>query len=236
MVHAVRSPAHPLGRLALIAAAVSLLAACTPAAPAHTAHAQLQKRVEVERVGIRLDLWSADGGELDAASRARLDRVLSEHEPGALHVALEPRTEAGTRAMTAAAARLIRGGVPPENVARLAGSRHGSGPDLELRASRYVVRRPDCPDWSRPAGLNAANRRPSNFGCATAHNLSTILADPRELRRGRTLSPADGDEAVRAIRRRARDGSGDGGNGGRGGSGSSGGDGSGLVEALMGQQ
>jgi pilus biogenesis lipoprotein CpaD len=63
---------------------------------------------------------------------------------------------------------------------------------VELVLERYLVTLPGCPDWSRRSGTDFANLPHSNFGCATQTNLGLMVAEPRDLLRGRTLGPADG--------------------------------------------
>ena len=63
---------------------------------------------------------------------------------------------------------------------------------VEIVLERYLVTPPACPDWSRRTGVDYANKPHTNFGCATETNLGLMIADPRDLVRGRTLGPADG--------------------------------------------
>jgi pilus biogenesis lipoprotein CpaD len=82
----------------------------------------------------------------------------------------------------------------------------GTGPDswrenrrVELVLERYLVTLPPCPDWSRESGTDFANQPHSNFGCATQTNLGLMVAEPRDLVRGRTLAPADGVHQAEGI-------------------------------------
>jgi pilus biogenesis lipoprotein CpaD len=82
----------------------------------------------------------------------------------------------------------------------------GSGPEVwrqnrrvELVLERYLVTLPACPDWSRESGTDFANLPHSNFGCATEANLGLMVAEPRDLVRGRTLGPADGVHQAEGI-------------------------------------
>lgn len=63
---------------------------------------------------------------------------------------------------------------------------------VEIILERYIVTPPACPDWSRRSGLDYHNQKHSNFGCATETNLGLMIANPRDLVRGRKLGPADG--------------------------------------------
>lgn len=82
----------------------------------------------------------------------------------------------------------------------------GTGPDtwrqnrrVELVLERYLVTLPACPDWSRQSGTDFANQPHSNFGCATQTNLGLMVAEPRDLVRGRPLGPADGVHQAEGI-------------------------------------
>lgn len=63
---------------------------------------------------------------------------------------------------------------------------------VELILERRLVTLPACPDWSRESGTDFSNQPHSNFGCATQTNLGLMVAEPKDLVRGRTLAPADG--------------------------------------------
>ena len=70
---------------------------------------------------------------------------------------------------------------------------------VELVLERYLVTLPPCPDWSRQSGTDFANLPHSNFGCATETNLGLMVAEPRDLVRGRGLAPADGVQQAEGI-------------------------------------
>lgn len=70
---------------------------------------------------------------------------------------------------------------------------------VEIVLERYLVTPPACPDWSRKTGIDYANKPHTNFGCATETNLGLMIADPRDLVRGRKLDPADGVHQAEGI-------------------------------------
>ena len=70
---------------------------------------------------------------------------------------------------------------------------------VEVVLERYLVTLPPCPDWSRQSGTDFANLPHSNFGCATQTNLGLMVAEPRDLVRGRALAPADGVHQAEGI-------------------------------------
>jgi pilus biogenesis lipoprotein CpaD len=70
---------------------------------------------------------------------------------------------------------------------------------VELVLERYLVTLPACPDWSRQSGTDFSNLPHSNFGCATETNLGLMVAEPKDLVRGRALAPADGVHQAEGI-------------------------------------
>ena len=70
---------------------------------------------------------------------------------------------------------------------------------------RVVVRRnraevPGCPNWSRPAQPNYANRSMSNYGCSLNSNVAAMIANPQDLVHGREGNPyVDAAAASRGI-------------------------------------
>ncbi|QQS13066.1 MAG: hypothetical protein IPK81_02020 [Rhodospirillales bacterium] len=74
-----------------------------------------------------------------------------------------------------------------------------------VSAERYIARAHNCSDWSKTTGYDPNNTPHSNFGCATARNLSSMIVNPRDLEIGRTPGPASGRTAADAIDRVYRD-------------------------------
>jgi pilus assembly protein CpaD len=70
---------------------------------------------------------------------------------------------------------------------------------------RVVVARrraevPGCPNWSRPASPDFANRSMSNYGCSVNSNIAAMIANPEDLLHGREGAPVtDTWTASRAI-------------------------------------
>lgn len=69
-----------------------------------------------------------------------------------------------------------------------------------VSAARLTVVTPDCPDWERiqQGGTMMGGRE--QFGCVTASALGSMVADPRDLMRGRTMGSADGTAMSRGVR------------------------------------
>lgn len=116
------------------------------------------------------------------------------------------RIESVERAIRAAGYRQIR--VQPVAYGKRAPVVPGSTPEawrqnrrVEVMVERDVVLLPACPDWSRESDRDFANLPLSNLGCGVRTNLGLMVAEPRDLARGRGLGPADGVKAAGAIER-----------------------------------
>ena len=72
---------------------------------------------------------------------------------------------------------------------------------LELEVNTFAVVLPACPDWSRDPAFDGRNLGLSNIGCANATNLGLMVADPGDLRQGRSFGPADGVREAEAVMR-----------------------------------
>lgn len=73
--------------------------------------------------------------------------------------------------------------------------------DVRVTVGRHIVKAPACPDWSKPAIGDEANRVTSNFGCATQTNLGLMVADPGVLLHGTDqIGPADGEALAKGIK------------------------------------
>lgn len=76
---------------------------------------------------------------------------------------------------------------------------HTAKRPVSVVVGRYLVTPPRCPDWTKQPGTDSANRRSSNYGCATVTNLGLMVANPGDLIQGRPMGPADGDKAAQSI-------------------------------------
>jgi pilus assembly protein CpaD len=70
---------------------------------------------------------------------------------------------------------------------------------VRVTVGRYIVTPPACPDWSKEATGDPANRSTSNFRCATETNLGLMVANPEALIRGTQIGPADGEAITVGI-------------------------------------
>lgn len=77
-----------------------------------------------------------------------------------------------------------------------------SSPDhVRVIVRRYTAVAPDCPDWETEKPNPYTNIASSNFGCATAQNLSVMIDNPADLIEGRDAGDARGDSNTGAVQR-----------------------------------
>jgi len=107
---------------------------------------------------------------------------------------------------------LVSGGTPEQRLALRMGfayrqlaaqetGMNGVPGRVRIVVERYIVTPPSCPDWGKPVGDDSRNTPQANFGCANTANLGMMVANPRDLIRGRSPGSADGAAVSRAIKR-----------------------------------
>lgn len=144
--------------------------------------AQLPAHARFRVIG-RADERASDTYNLDLAARR------------ARNVAELVRARAGRRAEVSTAALGERAPLDPRP-GEPAWARNRS---VEVVATSYVVRLPECPDWSRDPAFDPRNLPLSNLGCANAVNLGLMLADPSDLAEPGPLGAADGTREAEAV-------------------------------------
>ena len=176
------------------------LSACLPAKSQWSENDTI-KRNTVSLHHITHDLkFAADQTGLTDAQASELDRFLGRSMAGyGDEFAIDAGSEATdadrrqaiiaylrSRGLSVSAQPAVYGGALAPNTVRLI-------------LNRYVVTPPPCPDWRKPAGEDYNNQAGSNFGCATETNLGLMVANPKDLVDGKTIGPADGEQAAKAI-------------------------------------
>jgi pilus assembly protein CpaD len=187
-----------VGHFALAALIGLLLAGCAGAPdfwPTEDDRKELRTETDVMHHAVA---FAPDSAQLTAGEVAAIDRFLA----GA-----ELQKSDRIQVLVAARDGLALGQTRAETLlAHLAGLGLSASPKISAGAAALEVVRtrvivPDCPDWSKPGLLDMSNTPSSNFGCATAINLSLMVADPADLARGRELGAADGERMAETIRR-----------------------------------
>lgn len=80
-----------------------------------------------------------------------------------------------------------------------------SGSGVEVIVERYVVIPPACADFSQSIGDAKQAQQQSNFGCADTTNFGMMVANPRDLIRGRPLGGSDGTVIAAGVERYRKD-------------------------------
>ena len=79
-------------------------------------------------------------------------------------------------------AMLLREGVNAANIEfKPSQSKDIKGSDLVFSFRGYIVRVPECGDWSGAAGYGPSNLPHTDFGCSYQRNTGLMLADPGDL-------------------------------------------------------
>lgn len=198
-----------IGALVLAGAAIGALSACDMnPSPMAATQADLRKEARAETVRFLHGVTFAPGSAaLSFDEAAKLTRFAQSQVLAGDEVVLV----ADQRGLAVQQARMASiHNVLEANGVRVIGTSRTSeialGPDSVLVATtRYVARTPGCPNWSKLTNYDPNNEDHSNYGCASAINLSKQVANPRDLATGRDPGPADGTRAALAIDRYRRD-------------------------------
>lgn len=192
-------------RIVLIATALCLsLGACaTPEGPGTVE----PRRAEVGELESRhAVLFTSGSASVQEAEREALNRFLAPllNDPHASVLVEAPAANADTlaRDRSMAVVQMLAERQITTRLEPLNEYTPGSVRVLVRRVTAYV---PNCPDWSSEDGSPFTNSVSSNFGCATARNLSLMIEDPNDLVRGRSSNVGTGNSAGDAVNRlRAR--------------------------------
>ena len=186
------------GHLALAALIGLLLAGCAGAPdfwPTQETRKELRTETEVMRHAVAFAPQSA---QLSAGEAATIERFLAGvglQKSDRIRIAVAAE---GGPVLGQARAETLLAHLAGLGLSATAGISAGAA---ALEVVRTHVTVPDCPDWSKPGLLDMSNTPSSNFGCATAVNLSLMVADPADLARGRELGAADGERMAETVRR-----------------------------------
>jgi pilus assembly protein CpaD len=188
--------------LTFVVFAALALAACGDSAPEYaTVDSPKQNRVTTVRHD-HLVRFAGNNANLDPQEAARLSQFLSNNRSeGNATVTIGPAT---SPALSAGRERVVREllsarGYRPVDV--VYASTAESLNQVTVSVASNVVITPRCPDFSKPTEYNYSNTTHSNYGCASAHNLGIMVADPADLVRGRDQGVQDGPNAVLGIQR-----------------------------------
>jgi len=198
-------------KILLIAA--FLLAACTPEFEEwNDAAPPVAKKSTVEWSVANHELrFTPDSRWLAPGELSRLDAFLTDIDiRRPVHVYVQTggtgvsKTLSDSRTATMHALLRARGVMarerPPEMAMGETPNVGGDNPDTAaLLIGHYVVSTPGCPDLSTLMIGSYSNEQSSNLGCANQINLGLMVADPRDLVRGRNEGMARSEREIRTI-------------------------------------
>lgn len=189
-----------VNRALAITIALSLLAACTPAA--EYSESEALNRLTLDRTAASYDFRFVPGTDtLLPADIARLRHLAASGAIAAsdrVTISTAGGPALGAARSAAVSAELLSYGIVPT------GSVPGTPPRdrVVVAVSRTLVRLPDCPNWSKQNNTtDFTNTIASNFGCANVTNLGRIVAYPSDLASGQPVGLAQGTPAVAAVGR-----------------------------------
>ena len=149
-------------------------------------------KVTAETIVVKHRVAFADGSSaLSQAERNKLANFVRQVQQGDTdRVELLTPGEAKDGSLAAARVRALstemaRYGFPPTVTNR----GQGNGDSVTVAVTQVVVIVPDCTPPTPPRG----ERPDMSMGCANAANLAHMIANPRDLDRGRDVGPADGE-------------------------------------------
>jgi pilus assembly protein CpaD len=193
-----------LARLALAAAALAIVSACTE--PVATDYREkypvsaypMSVVLGVHVAGAHIAFAGDEETHFNALVAGYLDHghapiTVSAPRPARSATSLPPGAEA-------VRARLIAAGVPPRDI-KVALIEQGSADIVTVSYERYEAVLPTCGDWTSPPSYNPYNDVSSNFGCALQRDIGLMAADPADLVRARPATPTDAQNAARVIQK-----------------------------------
>jgi pilus assembly protein CpaD len=136
--------------------------------------------VEPSMHKLKLSFSSSDAGLMpdDAQRFDAFVQDYMQHGNGAISISV-PAGSDSRGAIEYFGERLAAYGVPRDRI--LVGTGAANDGRVELGYIGYIAATGTCGDWSADLGHTAANRVSPNFGCATQHNITAQIADPRDL-------------------------------------------------------
>ncbi|MBX9786119.1 MAG: CpaD family pilus assembly protein [Alphaproteobacteria bacterium] len=190
----------------------ALLSGCAPEIVDWTP-AESPKENKVERTTLyhKIHYFSKDNAfsEMERNSLARFLKANAE-PPSSVSVILEENDGHSKKRIKDIQRELVKHGIAYDMITvepteRGLKSTTSSSSGVNLVLEKYLVIPPSCADFSQPIGDARQAQAPSNFGCATVANLGMMVANPRDLIRGRSLGASDGTVIAAGVDRYRKD-------------------------------
>jgi len=152
--------------------------------------------------------FDSGAAALDKGALDRLDAFLQQtRQPYTRNADIMVSRDIDPRSLTARRVRavaqiLAKKGLTP-TVRETPAARGNAGTNSVLIVvERIMVLTPDCAPSPNRYPMPVKNQAPQNrLGCSNTNNLAHMLDDPRDLQRGRALTPGDGEMLGLGIRR-----------------------------------
>lgn len=188
--------------LIFLCVAASLLASCGDSAPEY-ANADNPKTNRIALVRHEhVVRFAGNATTLEPEEAARLSRFLADdRSQSSATIAVGPGVSGAIASARATAVRQALASRGYRSVDVLYVASADALNQVRVTTTAAVAITPRCPDYSKPTEYNYSNTRHSNYGCADAHNLGVMVADPADLARGRDEGSEDGTAAVLGIQR-----------------------------------
>jgi pilus assembly protein CpaD len=192
-----------------------LVAGCTPEVAQWTP-AESPKENKVERAVFKHHVhFPAHNSGLGKAERKKLSQFLKEKasNPFSVTVVIEEHGGHSEERIKEIEKVILLHGVPydliehemlPPEVEYTKDCKHlkkGSYSGVTVTVERYLVITPACANFSEQIGNANQTHAGSNFGCATEANFGMMVANPRDIIRGRTTSNYDGTVMAAGVQR-----------------------------------
>lgn len=168
----------------------SLLAACAPM----SAKPQVQMRLSAQE-------WTSPTEDFNAEAQTSLKNWLNELMTNNINIKnTQFKLDSKHQSFVAIQEILRMQGAQKNNVSVLPEKHLGKKKAFvaALVMQRHVN---DCPSWKVANMSDSIASQTSNFGCATTRNLAQIVADPKDLIRGKPLKGATAEHSVNALDR-----------------------------------
>lgn len=190
---------------------IALLGGCAPRVAEWTPAESPKENIVDRAIFTHLIHYPAHQNEMPTKEKESLRKFLKGTvlRASAVTVILEEYGGQSEKRIRDIKRELLKFGIPQELITveegcRPRGYKHhqrGQHSGVEVIVERYVVIPPSCADFSQPIGNSLQEFPHSNFGCADAVNFGMMVANPRDLIRGRPLGDSDGTVIAAGVAR-----------------------------------
>lgn len=181
-------------------AGMAILPGCTPETAEWTV-AESPKNNKVERVVFTYSVdYPAHATAMDAQEKKKLQRFLKDTvlSPSAVTVTLCEYGGVSEKRIKDIKRELLKHGIPDaliimtDDQDSVSHSKKSSCSCVKIIIEKYLVIPPSCSDFSQKIGDANQSAHTSNYGCSVEATFGMMVANPRDIVRGRSHDPYDG--------------------------------------------